>query len=48
MELRLYRDGKHFVMQADEILTAFVELDAAIRARERSQHQASNLSGSAE
>lgn len=28
-------DGKRFVARADEILTAFVELELAIRARQR-------------
>jgi hypothetical protein len=29
--LRLSDDGKRFVVRADEILTAFLELEAAIR-----------------
>jgi hypothetical protein len=34
--LRIGRDdGKRFVVQADEKLTAFVELESAIRAAER-------------
>jgi hypothetical protein len=31
--LNTYRDGKRFVVHADELLTAFVELEAAIRER---------------
>jgi len=30
-----HRDGKRFVVHADEKLTAFVELESAIRAAER-------------
>jgi hypothetical protein len=34
-----HRDaGKRFVERADRILTAFIELEAAIRAAERPQH----------
>jgi hypothetical protein len=43
-----HRDGKRFVVRADEKLTAFLELESAIRAGERTQHQASNLPGSAD
>jgi hypothetical protein len=31
----VYRDGKRFVVRADEKLTAFMELEAAIRASRR-------------
>jgi hypothetical protein len=27
-----HRDGKHFIVHADETLTAFIELESAIRA----------------
>jgi len=30
-EQKLQRDGKRFVVHADELLTAFFELEAAIR-----------------
>jgi hypothetical protein len=32
-----HRDGKRFVVRADEILTAFMELETAIRARHSTQ-----------
>jgi hypothetical protein len=36
-------DGKRFVVRADELLTAFVKLDVAIRAAERPEDRVASI-----